>query len=174
MKKKSSLKLILLVVSLSLLLGSVCLAQPRGQPSMGQTTAPSIGQAIIPSMGPAVEHDHGDHGGSERDHGDHGRPAGPSAIKLERYQIVQNTLSAAAVNKIVAGISCFAGTNEVLRILFLKNDAQIQKNRIAPTGVWEIYYPYNQYGDIVNMLEKGNANFVGDSAHPELAFIFTT
>jgi len=99
MEKKSSLKLILLVVSLSLLLGSVCIAQPRGQPSMGQT--------IVPSMGPAVGQDHG---GPERDHGDHGGRVGPSAITLERYQIVQNTLSAAAVNKIVAGISCFAGT----------------------------------------------------------------
>ena len=62
---------------------------------------------------------------------------------------------------------------EVLRIQFLKNDAQIQKNRIAPTGVWEIYYPYNQYNDIVNMLEKGNVKFIGDRVHPELAYITT-
>ncbi len=138
MEKKSSLIMMLLVASLSLLLVSVCMAQPRGQvtiPSMEQTNIPipSMVQTIIPSMGPAVGRDHGE---SERDHGDrgdHGRPVGPAVVKLERYQIVQNTLSAAA-NKIVAGISCSAGTNEILRILFLKMMPRFKKIELHLLG----------------------------------------
>ena len=83
--------------------------------------------------------------------------------------MAQNALTSSTV----AAILCYSGGLNVVTIIFLKDDAPTQQNLVSTikTMSSQLYYPYSRYNDVLAILEKGNAEFCGDPAHPEAASI---
>jgi hypothetical protein len=90
-----------------------------------------------------------------------------SSYVIDRYGVMQYTLTSTEGK---ASITCYSNNVYVALLWFLKDGTPIKQNRVSG-GNSILYYSYDQYSDILAMLEKGNAKLYQDPTHPESAYI---